>query len=300
MNHNKLFDGILIFVEVVKSGGFGVAAQVLGHSSSHVSKEINKLEMRLGVRLLNRTTRSISLTPEGEAFYRQCVQLVIDAQDALNLVTQNDEIPRGSLKVSSPIGFSHDHLTSIFTKYMTMYPNVNLEWDLSDKRIDVIADGYDLAIRAAPLLDESSLICKRIYSCPTYIITSSRYISKYGKPHHPRELVNHNAICYSNLKMPGKWEFEHAGKRFSVDVKQRVRCNNGHMELEMVKAGLGVCRIPGFYLDGLLQNNDIEILFPEYVLPSVNVYVIYPSRKHLSPKVRRLIDLLSEEFRKKV
>ncbi|MBQ4847001.1 LysR family transcriptional regulator [Pseudoalteromonas sp. MMG005] len=298
MNNNQLFDGILIFVQVVKSGGFGAAAQTLGHSSSHVSKEVIKLESRLGVRLLNRTTRSVALTPEGEAYFQQCEQLVIDAQSALSLVTQNDEIPRGALKISCPIGFSHDHLKPVIAKYMQQYPNVSLEWDVSDKRIDVIGDGFDLAVRAAPTLDESSLICKRIYSCPTYIVASKSYISKYGKPYHPRELVNHNAICYSNLKMPGRWEFEKQGEKpFSVDVKQRIKCNNGHMELAMVKAGLGICRLPEFFMGDALTNDDIEVLFADYTHPTVNVYVIYPSRKHLSPKVRRFIDMLSEELK---
>lgn len=297
MANNDLFDGILIFVEVVKRGGFGAAAKALGHSNSHVSKEVIKLESRLAVRLLNRTTRSVALTPEGEAYFQQCEQLVSDAQTAFDLVAHNDSIPKGALKISCPIGFSHDHLKPVIAQYMEQYPNVSLELDLSDKRIDVIGDGYDLAVRAAPALDESSLICKRIYSCPTYIVASKRYIEKYGKPHHPRELVNHNAICYSNLKMPGRWEFEKRGeKAFSVDVKQRVKCNNGHMELAMVKAGLGVCRLPAFYIGNALAHNDIEVLFAEYSQPMVNVYVIYPSKKHLSPKVRRFIDMLSEHL----
>jgi DNA-binding transcriptional LysR family regulator len=297
MANNDLFDGILIFVEVVKRGGFGAAAKALGHSNSHVSKEIIKLESRLEVRLLNRTTRSIALTPEGEVYFQQCEQLVNDAHTAFDLVARNDSIPKGSLKISCPVGFSHDHLKPIIAQYMEQYPNVNLELDLSDKRIDVVGDGYDLAVRAAPSLNESSLICKRIYSCPTYIVASKRYILKHGRPYHPRELVHHNAICYSNIKMPGSWEFTKPGEAtFSVNVRQRIKCNNGHMELAMVKEGLGICKLPAFYIDNELANNEIEILFKEYVQPTVNVYAIYPSKKHLLPKVRRFIDMLSEQL----
>ena len=164
-------------------------------------------------------------------------------------------------------------------------------------RFVVIADGYDLAIRAAPSLNESSLICKRIYSCPAYIVASPSFIEKYGRPYHPKELEQFNCICYSNLSAPGRWEFKEAsGKTFTVDVKQYIRCNNGDMEVQMVKAGAGICHLPEFYLKEGIEAGDLEILFPDYIMPTVNVYAIYPSRKHLSPKVRQLIDMLAEAF----
>ena len=242
MINNRLFDGILVFVQVVKHGSFSAAAQTMGHSSAHLSKELSRLEDRLGVRLLNRTTRSIALTPDGQAYYERCLDLVQDAESAYSLVTQTNEMPKGRLKISCPIGIGHSHIQPVVSEYLQRYPNVSLDWNVSDQREDLIADGYDLAIRAAPSLNESSLICKRIYSCPAYIVASPSFIEKYGRPYHPKELEQFNCICYSNLSAPGRWEFKEAsGKTFTVDVKQYIRCNNGDMEVQMVKAGAGIC-----------------------------------------------------------
>ncbi|BBN81629.1 LysR family transcriptional regulator [Pseudoalteromonas sp. A25] len=292
---NNVFDGIQIFVQVVKSGGFAAAAAVLGHSNSHISKEINKLEERIGVRLLNRTTRSIALTPEGELYYRYCEQLVNDATEAFALLTQNDNNPKGELKISCPIGISQNYIQPVIEQYLQRYPNVRLNIDLSDKRIDVIADGFDLVVRAAPELSESSLICKRLFSCPTYIVAAPEYISRYGRPYHPKELTNHDCICYSNLKTPDRWEFvsEH-GEQFVVAVRKKVMSNNGNMQATMACSGVGICRLPEFYIKHELANGQLDILFEKFPQPQVNVYAIYPSKKHLSPKVRCFIDLLDE------
>ena len=294
---NNRFEGIEIFVQVIKSNGFNAAAEQLGHSSSHVSKVITKLETRIGTRLLNRTTRSIALTPEGEVFYQHCLQLMIDAEQAVDLITHNQLNPKGMLKISCPIGFSEHYLRPVVTKYLERYPNVSLDWDLSDKKIDVIADGFDLAIRAAPQLDESSLICKRIYSTRSYVIVSKKYIEKFGRPHHPYELAKHHCICYANLKNPTRWRFvDQQGDEVVVDVKQKIRCNHGQSQLAMVLAGQGITRLPGFYLTEAWDHPELEILFEEFVEPEIHVYAVYPSRKHLSAKVRTFIDLLSDEL----
>ena len=297
MTNNSLFDGILVFTTVIKHGSFVSAAEALGHSNSHISKEIAKLETRLGVRLINRTTRSISLTPEGEVYYQQCLQLVNDAENAFNLVTQSDDCPRGTLKISCPIGFGLSHIQTVISNYLKRYPNVSLEWDMSDKRIDVIGEGYDLAIRAAPSLDESSLICKRVYASPMYLVAAPSYLEAHGRPYHPNELLKHNCITYSNLKNAGRWEFtDKNGKLITVDINQRVRCNSGLGELALLKSGVGISIIPAFYIEQALADGELEILLPEYTHPTVNVYVIYPSRKHISPKVRRFIDMVSEHL----
>lgn len=297
MTMNKLFDGVVIFAQVVKSGGFSAAADALGHSTSYVSKEINKLEDRLGVRLLNRTTRSIGLTPEGDAYYQQCLQLISDAELAVGLITQHEVSPKGVLKLSCPIGFAHAHLKPIISEYLQRYPNVSLELDLSDKRTDVIADGYDLAIRASSQLDESSLICRKLYSCGAFTVASKEYISRHGKPYHPHELATHHGICYSNLKFPSRWEYiDKDGKPFSVDVRAKAICNNGHMQLAMVLEGHGIARLPQFYMHEAMKNDLLEVLFEDFPTTTVNVFVIYPSRKHLSPKVRAFIDLAAERL----
>ena len=297
MTHNRLFDGIVIFVHIVKHGGFSAAAHELGHSTSFISKALNKLEEKLEVRLLNRTTRSISLTPEGKIYYQHCLQLIDDAESAIDLVTQNDFNPKGRLKVSCPVQFAHSHLTTIIEKYLSRYPNVNVDLNLSDRHLDVIGDGYDLVIRATAQLDESSLICRKIYSAKGYTVAAKAYLDRHGLIYHPRELSKHQCICYSNLKFPTKWDYlEKDGRHFVVDVKDKITCNDGNMLLSMALAGQGVVRLPDFYLNEHINNGNLTVLFADLPTKPIDVFAIYPSKQHLSPKVRAFIDLITEQF----
>ncbi|PHR83917.1 MAG: LysR family transcriptional regulator [Colwellia sp.] len=301
MTHNskdsKLFDGIIIFTQVVKCGSFFKAAEVTGHSNSYISKTINKLEARLAVRLLNRTTRSLSLTPEGKVYFEQCQQLVLDAEDALGLLSQSHVQPKGLLKISCPVAFAQGYLQDFLSKYLLRYPEVELQLDLNDRRVDLIQGGFDLVIRATDQLEESSFICRKIYSCKSYTVATRDYLQRFGRPIKPEELIEHQCLCYSNLKTPKRWHYvEPNGHEIQVDVSAKLLCNSAQMELAMVKAGHGICRLPEFAMEQEIKDNSLEILFSDYPPPIINVYAIYPSRQHLSPKVRCFIDLLVEHM----
>ena len=296
-NQTKLFDGIVIFTQVVGCGSFSAAAEVTGHSNSYISKEINKLEARLAVRLLNRTTRSLSLTPEGKLYFEQCQQMVSDAKDALALLNQSNIKPRGKFKISCPVAFAQGYLQDVLFEYLKLYPDVQLELDLNDRRVDLVQGGFDLVIRATDQLEESSLICKKIYTSKAYTVASADYIKQYGKPSRPEQLVDHHCLCYSNLKNPTRWHYiKEKNKEIFVDVKCKVLCNSADMELALVLAGHGICRLPEFAMKQAMQEGRLEVLFPSYPVSNINVYAVYPSRKHLSPKVRCFIDLLAEEI----
>lgn len=296
MTHNddtKLFDGMVIFTQVVECGSFSGAALATGHSNSYISKEVSKLESRVGVRLLNRTTRSISLTPEGQVYYEQCQQLVYDAHDAVSLLKQSHIEPKGILKVSCPTSFAQSHLQEIVSDFMMQYPEVNLVLDLNDRQVDLVQDGFDLVIRATDHLTESSLVCRKIYSCRGLIVASHDYLKRHGIPTIPSQLSEHQCICYSNLKQPSKWFFSHTQLgNTQVDVNTKLLCNSASMELAMVLAGHGICRLPEFVMEQELKEKKLSVLFSDYNSPIIDVYAIYPSRKHLSPKVRCFIDLL--------
>jgi DNA-binding transcriptional LysR family regulator len=307
MTHNnpetKLFDGVVIFTQVVNCRSFSAAAELTGHSNSYISKEINKLESRLGVRLLHRTTRSLSLTPEGQRYYEQCQQLVADAQDSLKLLNQGHISPKGKLKISCPVAFSQSYLQGILSEYMQSYPEVQVELDLNDRHVDLIQDGFDLVIRATVKLVESSLVCRKIYSCKAYTVATKDYLHKFGRPLILEELSQekglHQCICYSNLKTPTRWLYESKeGKDINIDVNAKLICNSAQMELAMVLDGQGICRLPEFTIEQELADKKLEILFDDYLAPVVDVFAIYPSRKHLSPKVRCFIDLLVERMPK--
>lgn len=296
---SKLFDGMVIFTQVVTCGSFSAAAIATNHSNSYISKEINKLEARVGVRLLNRTTRSISLTPEGQVYFEQCQQLVLDAQDAVSLLTQSHIEPKGILRVSCPTSFAESHLQEVLSNFMHLYPDVNLVLDLNDRQVDLVQDGFDLVIRATDNLAESSLVCRKIYSCKGYTVASHDYLKRFGIPKTPEQLSEHQCICYSNLKQPSKWLFSHPEREDTyIDVNTKLLCNSASMELAMVLAGHGICRLPEFVIEQTLKAQKLTVLFPEYNSPTIDVYAIYPSRKHLSPKVRCFIDLLVEKMPK--
>jgi len=294
--NTKLFDGVVIFCQVVRHKGFSAAAEATGHSTSYISKEINKLEARLGLRLLQRTTRSISLTAEGEIYFQQCKQLVSDAENALGMMTQSHVAPKGRLRISCPVAFGTKQLQPIISQYAQLYPQVELELDLNDRHIDVIQEGYDLAIRATGQLEESSLICKKIYQCEAYTLASKEFIEKYGKPTTPLELTEYSCICYANMKRPSRWHYQSlTGDNMQVDVNQAILSNNAQMQLAMMQDGHGICRLPEFCLDNDTLATTVT-LFEDYKKPIINVYVVYPSKKYLSPRVRGFIDLLSSRL----
>lgn len=300
MTHNKntkLFDGMVIFSQVIECGSLSAAAIATGHSNSYISKELNKLEARLGVRLINRTTRSISLTPEGQIFYEQCQQLVSDAHDAVLLLTDNHVNPSGILKISCPTSFAENYLTEVVSEFMYKYPEVHLDLDVNDRHVDLIQDGYDLVIRATADLPESSLVCRKIYSCKAYTVASPQYLERHGTPTSAEQLSEHACICYSNLKQPTKWRYKaKTDNAADITVKAKLLCNSASMELAMVLAGHGICRLPAFTMDKALREQQLTILLNDYIEPVIDVYAIYPSRKHLSPKVRCFIDLLVEKM----
>lgn len=298
-NDSKLFDGMVIFTKVVECSSFSGAAIATGHSNSYISKTLNKLEARVGVRLLNRTTRVISLTPEGQVYYEQCQQLVFDAHDAVSLLKQSHIEPKGLLKVSCPTSFAESHLQVVVSAFMHQYPEVNLVLDLNDRHIDLVQDGFDLVIRATEQLTESSLVCRKIYSCKGYTVASHDYLERFGTPKNIEQLSEHQCICYSNAKQANKWSYRHSnGTDCKVEVKAKLLCNSASMELAMVLAGHGVCRLPEFVMEAALKEQKLVVLFSDYISPTIDVYAIYPSKKHLSPKVRCFIDLLVERMPK--
>lgn len=294
----KIFDGIVIFTQVVSLKSFAAVAEESGHSTSYISKEITKLETRLGTRLLHRTTRSLSLTPEGEVYYQQCLQMVSDAEQAIAVINQKEIEPKGLLRVSCPVGFGISYLQPILSKYLTLYPEVKLELDLNDRKVDLIQDGFDMVIRATMSLDDSSMIYRKIYSCNAYTVAAKSYLLKHGSPQKPQELKGHSCICYSNHKTPNKWKFvDKDGQVTQIEVNAKVTSNSSGMEMAMVKDGHGICMMPAFNMQDLLNSGELTVLFDDYQKPKIDVFAVYASRKHLSPKIRRLIDLIISELK---
>lgn len=294
MNDNsELLDGITVFVSVVDNKSFNAAAAQLKRSSSFISKEVNRLESRLGVRLLNRTTRSLSLTPDGESFYQTCQQIVEDANQAQNMLTGTLEEPQGKLKVACPISFGLNRLAPIIPEFRELYPKISLDLDLSNHKVDIIAEGFDIAIRASNQLEDSSLISRRFLQSEGVTLAAPSYLEKYGTPRHPNELVSHKTISYSNLKKPTVWQFvDQQHKTIEVDVKSAIVTNSAELELALCLNGEGILRLPRFNIGDEIETGKLVPIFNEYIAQQIDVFLVYPSRKHMAPKVRCFIDFV--------
>ena len=295
--NTELLDGIVIFVEVVNRGSFTRAAEATSHSTSYISKEMNKLEERLGVRLLHRTTRTLNLTPEGKEFYERSKQIVDDALTAESLVSGSQLEPQGLLRISCPVSFGVTRFQPLLVKFIERFPKIELDIDINDRMVDVIEENFDVAIRASEALEDSSLISRKL--CTSYGVTvaSPKYLVKHGIPQHPSELSAHKVITYSLNKHPHKWVYQdNNGIPIEVKVKNRLKTNSPQLELTMALAGQGITRIPRDHLSDEFKNGSLIELFTDLPRLQLPIYMVYPSKKHLSAKVRAFIDFLIEEL----
>ncbi|MDP4795355.1 MAG: LysR substrate-binding domain-containing protein [Rhodospirillales bacterium] len=288
-------EGMTVFAAVVEAESFTGAARSLRNSKAAVSTQIQKLEDRLGVRLLNRTTRRLSLTDEGRAFYDHCRRILDEAREAADALDSLNTVPRGLLRVNAPMSFGILHLGSAIADFMQSYPEIEIDLVLNDRQIDVVEDGFDLAIRIARLPD-SSLIARRLAPCRILVAASPSYWDRRGRPGHPSELKDHDALIYDYLSEPDTWTFNGPDGRISVNVQGRIRANNGEVLLQAAKQGLGVCLTPTFFCSDEVKNCSLETVLSEFEDHSVSIYAVYPHRRHLSPRVRAFVDFLAERF----
>ncbi|MEH6524611.1 MAG: LysR family transcriptional regulator [Sneathiella sp.] len=297
MSGNKqALDGMAVFVQVVESGGFSAAAQVFGSSPSFVSKQITRLEDRLGSRLLNRTTRKISLTHVGTQYFQKCKQILDDANEAERSIYQLTDEPRGMLKISAPVSFGLGYLRDELPVFMGKFPDIKLDIELNDRFVDVVAEGFDLVIRVGRMAD-SSLISRIIMASRGVVVASPDYIESRGEPQHPSELINHDCISYAYTKTPNYWEFNTVEQKlFGQKVEPRVLCNSAELELSFALAGTGIARMPHYMCERELQSGQLLELFPKFEMPPLGVYAVYPNRLHLSAKVRVFIDFFASRF----
>jgi DNA-binding transcriptional LysR family regulator len=295
--NGELLDGMVIFVELIQAGSFTKVAENMGHSTSYISKKINKLESRLGVRLLNRTTRSISLTHEGELYLQQCRLIVDDAHQAEASINQQQQAPKGTLKISCSTSFGLSHLRLVLTLFMQKYPEINIELDISEKMVDVVADGFDVVIRATNELEESSLISRKLISSHGVTVASPDYLKKNGTPQHPNELSAHQIIAYSHIKNPTRLLYHSPkGESILVPVTNRMLTNSSVMEVELTVAGLGITNLPKFIVEEQLKTGQLVTLLEEYHRTEVNIYLVYASRKQMASKVRVFIDFMMQKL----
>jgi DNA-binding transcriptional LysR family regulator len=287
-------DELRTFLEVARLGSFAGAARSLGLSTSGVSKQVSTLEERLGVRLLNRTTRRVSLTEVGRVFVARGEAILGELEQLEAEVQGLQTTPRGTLRVSAPQDFGRLHLCGAMSRFAAEYPELRIELELTDRVVDVVEEGCDVAVRIAALLD-SSLVVRRLGRCRRHLCASPEYLDRYGRPESVAALERHSCIEYEYLA-GGAWSFVEKGRRRSFTPTGRLRTNAGWAMREMALAGLGVALLPAFLVTDDLASGALESVLDDRIEGDVELMAVIPHRKQLPAKVRVFIDFLVSSF----
>lgn len=289
-----VFEDMRIFVQAVDLHGFTAAADKLGLSKQFVSRRISALEARLGVRLLTRTTRQLAVTDLGRIYYDRAVQILADVSDADLAVSSQSGAVRGLLRVSAPMSLGTMYLSSLVPQFLQRHPEVSLELDLNDRAVDIVGEGYDMAVRVAALAD-SSLIARTIAPVTTVPCCSPAYLAQHGAPATPDDLRRHACILSSQSRSV-EWPFMQDGKIHTVAVSGRMRLNNGELARDAAVAGLGVAFLPTFITGAALRSGALLPLLADWPPPPSAVYAVYPQHRQASLIIRAFSDFLIDAF----
>ncbi len=284
-----------VFTKVVQAGSFSEAARRLGVAKSAVSKQVILLENEVGVRLLNRTTRKLSLTEAGEIYYRHCEQIVNRADIALNELRQYQNQPTGTLKVSSPVSFGRALLIPVIKELRSLYPLLKIDLQLNDKVVNMIEEGIDLSIRVGKLQD-SNLIAKKLCDSPVMVFASPEYLARFGTPQTPEDLINHQWISLSILSSPIVGSFRHkvSEQQISPQVVSSLKINSVDAVIDAATEGLGISAMVKATVYQQINQGKLVPLLNDYELEARGIYALYPHREHLPPKVRVFMDFLQK------
>ena len=280
----------IVFAKVVEAESFTGAAEVLGESKSAVSKQINRLEDSLGLRLLNRTTRRMSLTEAGQLFYERARRVAEEAEEARLALTQLQDSPRGVLRVNAPVSYAFEHLAPILPGFMAAYPDLKVDVTLMDRRTDLVEEGVDVAIRIGTLAD-SSLVARKLRSYRIIVAAAASYWERHGKPTRPEDLTDHNCLTYVYDSGGRFWRFKDSdGQTQDVAVKGSMTANNGEVLARAALDGAGVARLPEFICGRLIEAGDLHPVLEDFETEPVGVHAVFPHSRNLPTKVRVFID----------
>jgi len=290
------FEDMLTFVRVIEAGGITGAAERLNIAKSAVSRRLSALESRLGVHLVARTTRRLTPTETGRAFYDRAVRILADLDEAEQAVSSAEAELRGTLRIAAPLTFSVRHLSPVLSAFMLAHPDISVDLDLNDRPVNLVEDGFDLAIRIGRLTD-SSLIARRLATVHRVVVSSPAYWDRHGRPTRPADLAGHATMSYANAPDTETWGFvRDDGGSLSLGgatAESCFRANNGEMLAEMAAAGLGVAVLPTFIVNDAILSGRLEMVLPNVALPQLDAWVVYPPTRHLSRRVRAFIDFIA-------
>lgn len=281
------------FTAVVDAGSFVRAAETLEMSKAAVSRYVAELEARLGVRLLHRTTRKLSLTEEGRAFHARCKALLGELDEAESEISARSAQASGLVKINVPVTFGNLHLAPLWPDFLSQNPRVTLDVTLNDRVVDLMEEGYDMVVRIAAL-PSSSLISRQLASTRMVLCASPAYLTAHGQPKHPSDLAGHAVLAYSLLATGDQWVFDGPGGRQTVAVNPVLRTNSGDTCRAAALKHLGIILQPTFMVGEDLRSGALVELMPQYRSSEFGIYAVYPSRRYMSAKVRLLIEFLAK------
>jgi DNA-binding transcriptional LysR family regulator len=282
------------FVKVVESGGFSAAARTLGMSPSMVTAHVQSLEERLGVRLLNRSTRRVSLTEVGQAYYERCLQVLADVEDADQIAQALQSTPRGTLRLNTSIAIP-PLLAPVIAEFVALYPDVSINLTMTDRMIDLVEEGFDLAVRNMSVPD-SSLVVRRVATYRFVVAGAPSYLAARGTPKQPADLAHHNCMIYSHSAWGNEWRFAAPNGEQSVTVRGNLQANSDNALRLAAVHGQGLALAPSFLLIDEIKAGRLIPVLTEFLQTENAINAIYPHRHHLSAKVRSFIDLLARHF----
>lgn len=289
-----------VFRQVVERGSFADAARHMRLSPAAVSKNIGELEAYLNVRLLNRTTRRMSLTEAGTRYFEQVARILDDLAEADHSLGPLQQMPHGLLRVSAPMTFTLTRLSRAIVDFLARYPDLTLDLQLEDRRIDIVKEGFDLAIRGSDRLEDSSLIARRLMSLRHVVCGSPAYFGRAGHPRTPEDLRSHNCLQFTLSGHANEWDFTHDGRTVRVPVRGRYKVTTSLAVRDALLAGFGLSLIPRLYVEDDIARGRLTTVLDDWVPVETSIYAVYPSRQYVLPKVRAFIDFLIEETQEDV
>ena len=281
------WEGLDEFVAVAECGQFTAAAERLGLSSSQISRQVARLEERLQTRLFYRSTRKVSLTEAGQTFLQHCQRLQDGREEALRAIGDLASEPKGLLRMTCAVAYGERFIVPLVNDFMARHPQLRLELELTNRSLDLLQEGLDLAIRLGRRQD-SRLVATRLAPRVMHLCAAPSYLQRYGRPHSLSELPQHNCLIGSS----DQWQFQQEGREQTLRVQGNWRCNSGEAVLDAALRGFGVCQLPDYYVQAHLRSGALVALLEAQQPPNTAVWALYPQQRHLSPKVRQLVDHL--------
>ena len=290
------YTALTVFREVAAQHGFAAAARQLGLSAAAVSKNVAELEMHLGVRLFNRTTRRMSLTHEGEQYLAHVQRGLEALREGEQLLMQGMAEPSGLLRVSAPLTVTLLHLATAIPAFLASHPKLELDLDLNDRRVDIVRDGFDVAVRASSSLEDSTLVARKLADMPYVVCAAPAYLAQHGTPQGPNDLRSHRLIRFTPSNTGRTWNFHRSHEQVQVPVVAQYAVNTSLAMREAMLCGYGLSLIPRPYVQADLQAGRLVTVLDDWRTRDVTIYAVYSSRHHLSPKVRVFVDFLIKAF----